>query len=210
MAEEPSARRSSTSCRLGSAFPTRTPPTCRRQTPIPVSWPTSDVTTSGSPRSSTNSAFAAEIHLTAVRPAHHREGIGRAMLTRVEERLAATGSEFLQVKTLSDRHPDPGYAEPRAFLAGHRLPSARGVLHPVGSGRLRLLVAGARRDEHSGEDPLRDAQRWTATSTSSSVRCRPSASQSWGGVPGRTPRSDGCEEVTSAPMCTNRVHPPVG
>lgn len=36
-----------------------------------------------------HTAFAAEIHLMAVKPAHHRVGIGRAILMRVEERLAA-------------------------------------------------------------------------------------------------------------------------
>jgi catechol 2,3-dioxygenase-like lactoylglutathione lyase family enzyme len=36
---------------------------------------------------------------------------------RAEETLAGSGVEFLQVKTLSDRHPDAGYRQTRAFYA---------------------------------------------------------------------------------------------
>lgn len=69
-----------------------------------------------------HSPYAAEIYLMAVRPTHHRQGIGRAMLERVETDLAANGVEFLQVKTLSPAHPDAGYALTRAFYlaAGFR------------------------------------------------------------------------------------------
>jgi GNAT superfamily N-acetyltransferase len=59
--------------------------------------------------------YAAEVHLMAVLPALHRRGIGTAMLDHAEAGLAADGVEFLQVKTLSDTHPDPGYARTRAF-----------------------------------------------------------------------------------------------
>ena len=62
-----------------------------------------------------HSPDAAEIHLMAVLPEHHRRGIGRAMLGHVEAGLARDGVEFLQVKTLSDRQPDAGYAKTRAF-----------------------------------------------------------------------------------------------
>jgi GNAT superfamily N-acetyltransferase len=62
-----------------------------------------------------HSAFAAEVHLMAVVPEHHRRGIGAAMLRRVEDALSSAGIEFLQVKTLSDKHPDEGYAKTRAF-----------------------------------------------------------------------------------------------
>ena len=50
-----------------------------------------------------HSPYAAEIYLMAVKPAHHRHGVGRRMLERVEHRLAADGFEFLQVKTLDTR-----------------------------------------------------------------------------------------------------------
>jgi GNAT superfamily N-acetyltransferase len=59
--------------------------------------------------------FAAEIAVMGVVPRHHRAGIGRAMLVCAESWLADRGVEFLQVKTLSPRSPDPGYAKTRAF-----------------------------------------------------------------------------------------------
>jgi GNAT superfamily N-acetyltransferase len=63
--------------------------------------------------------YAAEVHLMAVLPALHRRGIGTAMLDHAEAGLAADGVEFLQVKTLSDTDPDPGYARTRAFYLGY-------------------------------------------------------------------------------------------
>jgi GNAT superfamily N-acetyltransferase/catechol 2,3-dioxygenase-like lactoylglutathione lyase family enzyme len=59
--------------------------------------------------------YAAEIHVMAVRPEHHRHGVGRRLLGYLEGTLAASGTEFLQVKTLSPAHPDQGYAATRAF-----------------------------------------------------------------------------------------------
>jgi len=58
---------------------------------------------------------SAEVHLMAVRPSVHRHGVGTAMLASVEADLAADGVRFLQVKTLSSRHPDPGYELTRRF-----------------------------------------------------------------------------------------------
>jgi catechol 2,3-dioxygenase-like lactoylglutathione lyase family enzyme/GNAT superfamily N-acetyltransferase len=62
-----------------------------------------------------HSPYAAEIHLMAVVPEHHRRGIGRTMLGHVEAGLVRDGVEFLEVMTLSDRNPDEGYAKTRAF-----------------------------------------------------------------------------------------------
>jgi ribosomal protein S18 acetylase RimI-like enzyme len=62
-----------------------------------------------------HSRHSAEVHLMAVVPEHHRSGIGRRMLKHAEAELAADGVEFLQVKTLSSRHPDQGYVQTRAF-----------------------------------------------------------------------------------------------
>ncbi len=62
-----------------------------------------------------HSPYAAEVYLMAVKPAYHRHGIGVQMVRLVEERLAAQGVEFLQVKTLSAASPDAGYAKTRAF-----------------------------------------------------------------------------------------------
>ena len=79
-----------------------------------------------------HSPYAAEVHLMAVAPAHHRHGIGTAMLRHLERRLADAGVEFLQVKTLSAAHPDAGYAATLAVLPRLRVPSPRGVPDAVG------------------------------------------------------------------------------
>jgi GNAT superfamily N-acetyltransferase len=61
---------------------------------------------------------AAEIVVMGVLPGQHRSGIGRAMLKAAESWLAQRDIEFLQVKTLSPRSPDAGYAATRAFYFG--------------------------------------------------------------------------------------------
>jgi ribosomal protein S18 acetylase RimI-like enzyme len=58
---------------------------------------------------------AAEIHVAGVLPAHHRRGLGRALLEAAESHLRAEGVAYLQVKTLSATHPDEGYGRTRAF-----------------------------------------------------------------------------------------------
>ena len=62
-----------------------------------------------------HNAFSAEIHVMGVHPAHHHRGAGRALVRAVEDYLRGQGVEYLQVKTLSDAHPDEGYARTRAF-----------------------------------------------------------------------------------------------
>ena len=57
----------------------------------------------------------AEIYVTGVAPQYHRRGLGSAMLNAAENHLRHRGVLFLQVKTLSDSHPDEGYAKTRAF-----------------------------------------------------------------------------------------------
>ena len=59
--------------------------------------------------------YAAEVYVMGVRPEHHRRGIGRQMLELAEGLLRERDIEYLQVKTLSPRHPDPGYAKTRDF-----------------------------------------------------------------------------------------------
>ncbi len=65
-----------------------------------------------------HSPYAAEIVVMGVRPEHHRAGIGRAMLERAESWLAERDVSYLQVKTLSPRSADEGYAATRAFYFG--------------------------------------------------------------------------------------------
>ena len=66
--------------------------------------------------------YAAEIYVMGVTPEHHRQGIGRQMVEFAETWLRARDIEYLQVKTLSPRHPDAGYEKTRAFYfaAGFR------------------------------------------------------------------------------------------
>jgi GNAT superfamily N-acetyltransferase len=59
--------------------------------------------------------YAAEVYVMGVRPEHHRRGIGRQMLELAETWLRGRDIEYLQVKTLSPRHPDPGYVKTRDF-----------------------------------------------------------------------------------------------
>jgi len=56
-----------------------------------------------------------EVHFMAVHPAHHRHGIGRALLERLESEARADGALWLHVKTLGPSHPDASYARTRAF-----------------------------------------------------------------------------------------------
>jgi len=58
---------------------------------------------------------SADLYVLGVLPEMHHRGVGRALLARVEGYLREQGVEYLQVKTLSASHPDPGYAKTRAF-----------------------------------------------------------------------------------------------
>ena len=58
---------------------------------------------------------AAEIHLITVTRDRHRRGIGRALLATAEADLRLEGCRLLQVKTLGESHPDPGYDKSRKF-----------------------------------------------------------------------------------------------
>lgn len=62
-----------------------------------------------------HSPDAAEISVMGVLPTVHRQGVGRALVSAAEAYLRDRHVRFLQVKTLSPRHPDPGYAQTRRF-----------------------------------------------------------------------------------------------
>ena len=62
-----------------------------------------------------HSPHAAEIYVMGVLPEVHRHGVGRALTLAAEAHLRDAGVRFLQVKTLSDAHPDEGYKKTRAF-----------------------------------------------------------------------------------------------
>jgi ribosomal protein S18 acetylase RimI-like enzyme len=58
---------------------------------------------------------AAEIHLLAVEPAWHRQGVGSALVHHAEERLEARGVGVLSVKTLGPSSDSKAYAATRSF-----------------------------------------------------------------------------------------------
>lgn len=58
---------------------------------------------------------SAEVHLLAVRRKHHRAGIGRTLLQRVEDDLRAQGVRLLSVKTFGPSASDPDFDRTRAF-----------------------------------------------------------------------------------------------
>ena len=56
-----------------------------------------------------------ELHLIAVRGDRHREGIGRLLLSAIEDDLRTAGVQVLEVHTLGPSHEDAGYARTREF-----------------------------------------------------------------------------------------------
>lgn len=67
----------------------------------------------------------AEITWMAVRADERGSGHGRALVTALVDLLRDQGVRELSVKTLSERHPDPGYAGTRAFYAALGFTPAR-------------------------------------------------------------------------------------
>jgi len=65
-----------------------------------------------------HNAYAAEIHVMGVLPERHRQGVGTQLVTAAQDYLRQRRVEYLQVKTLSDAHPDENYARTRAFYIG--------------------------------------------------------------------------------------------
>ena len=58
---------------------------------------------------------SAENHVLAVHAEHHRQGIGRALLSHSEQWLRRQGVEVFHVKTLGPSDPYLPYAKTRAF-----------------------------------------------------------------------------------------------
>ncbi len=58
---------------------------------------------------------AIDVHVVGVLHAWHRRGVGHALIAAAAESARAQGAALLTVKTLSSRHPDPGYAATRRF-----------------------------------------------------------------------------------------------
>jgi GNAT superfamily N-acetyltransferase len=62
-----------------------------------------------------HNAYSAEIHVMGVHPEAQHRGVGGALVQAAECYLRQRGAEYLQVKTLSPRHPDKNYARTRKF-----------------------------------------------------------------------------------------------
>jgi len=60
---------------------------------------------------------AAELHLIAVRPEHHRSRLGTRLLTEIETHLNTSATRFLTVKTLAPSAGDRSYAHTHRFYA---------------------------------------------------------------------------------------------
>ncbi len=63
----------------------------------------------------THSPESAEIHLLAVSPHNHRQGIGRALVDAFEADMVAAGVRVLQVKTLGPSQADEAYGRTLSF-----------------------------------------------------------------------------------------------
>ena len=61
------------------------------------------------------SVAAVEVHVMAVLPSWHRNGVGRALVERAARYARERGASVLHVKTLAPSDPDAGYARTRAF-----------------------------------------------------------------------------------------------
>ena len=59
--------------------------------------------------------YSAEIHVMAILPDYHREGIGRALVQQAEGVLRQEGIQFFQVKTVSSANRCKYYARTRQF-----------------------------------------------------------------------------------------------
>lgn len=58
---------------------------------------------------------AIDVHVIGVLHAWHRRGVGHALIEAAAQCARQRGAALLTVKTLSSRHPDPGYAATRRF-----------------------------------------------------------------------------------------------
>jgi GNAT superfamily N-acetyltransferase len=58
---------------------------------------------------------SAEIHVMAVDPGRHRQGVGRELIAWCERWCAETGVRWLHVKTRGPATPDPDYEKTRHF-----------------------------------------------------------------------------------------------
>lgn len=61
--------------------------------------------------------YSGEIYIMGVKPVYHRKGIGRILITTIEDWSKKQGIEFIQVKTLGPSTDDENYMKTRAFYS---------------------------------------------------------------------------------------------
>ncbi len=59
-----------------------------------------------------------EIYVMGILESHHRQGIGKQLVSTCEEVLKQKNCQFFMVKTLGESHSDPHYARTRKFYRG--------------------------------------------------------------------------------------------
>lgn len=62
-----------------------------------------------------HNAHSAEIHVMGVLEKYHNQKIGKSLIQAAIQDLKNEKVQFLQVKTLSEKHPDLYYAKTRSF-----------------------------------------------------------------------------------------------
>lgn len=59
--------------------------------------------------------YTSEIYVLGILKEFHRMGIGKQLVSNIEEHMVKSNKKFLTVKTLSDSHPDEYYKRTRQF-----------------------------------------------------------------------------------------------
>jgi GNAT superfamily N-acetyltransferase len=61
------------------------------------------------------SSAASEVYIMAIRPSHHRMGLGTALVNAASEAARASGHRYLTVKTVGPSRPNAAYEATRRF-----------------------------------------------------------------------------------------------
>ena len=160
-----------------------------------------------------------------VLPEHHRIGIGRAILDEAESWLAERDITYLQVKTLSPRSADEGYAATRAFYFGcgfrplEEMPELWGADQPA----LQMIktVPPSAHDRDGGRargtdrDYLRERQYKDPATSTPALRCTPStrgptcpgSTGSW--IRSTGPRVGRCSRSVAGQACSGPAPRPL-
>jgi GNAT superfamily N-acetyltransferase len=61
------------------------------------------------------SSAASEVYVMAIRPSHHRMGLGMALINAASEKARLSGHRYLTVKTVGPSRPNAAYEATRRF-----------------------------------------------------------------------------------------------